>query len=148
MICDLVWHSIIAYMFLEEVLGLRGLSGVDFSFGLDRLYDVMDQQQLFGSVVGYTTEILLTNIEVKIEAHLLQVLNQLRLGGFKTAVYPQHAKLHKQLAYAHKKGIPFVIMQGAREYAIDSYTLKNMQTGVQACYNWPELMRVLNTTLK
>jgi histidyl-tRNA synthetase len=135
------------YDHLGDFFGTTGLFGVGFSFGIDRLYDIMEEQHLFGSVVNYTTEVLLANLEKKAEPQLLNILNQLRSNGFKTEIYPNPVKIHKQLSYANKKNIPFVIMIGQTERSTNSYALKAMQTGVQNSYSWPELCDVLSKAL-
>ncbi|WP_342265019.1 histidine--tRNA ligase [Cardinium endosymbiont of Philonthus spinipes] len=135
------------YENLGDLFGATGLAGVGFSFGIDRLYDLMEEQNLFNPVTTYTTDVLLTNIEAKAERQLLHLLSQLRLHGFKTEIYPERAKIKKQLSYAHKKNIPFVIILGETEYAMNHYTLKNMQTGVQSSYSWSELFDLLSTAL-
>ncbi|MDD9139486.1 MAG: histidine--tRNA ligase [Candidatus Cardinium sp.] len=133
---------------LGACFGLDALSGVGFSFGINRLYAIMEEQQLFQSTAGYTTEILLVNMETTATKRLLQMANQLRIHGLSTELYPQCVKLQKQLVYAHKKKIPFVILLGEQELATDSYTLKNMQTGLQMNYSWPDLMQVLQKKLR
>ncbi|WP_419241141.1 histidine--tRNA ligase [Cardinium endosymbiont of Nabis limbatus] len=135
------------YEHLGDTFGITGLVGVGFSFGIDRLYDLMEEQNLFPSITHYTTEVLLTNTEEKAEAQLLKLLNQLRLDGFKAEIYPQRVKMKKQLTYAHKKNIPFVVILGEEEYTMHHYTLKNMQTGIQNSYSWPELFAALGTAL-
>ncbi|TSJ80548.1 MAG: histidine--tRNA ligase [Candidatus Cardinium sp.] len=135
------------YENLGDLFGTTGLVGVGFSFGIDRLYDLMEAQNLFEPIATYTIEVLLVNIEAKVEPQLLYLLNQLRLDGFKAALYPERVKIKKQLAYADKKNIPFVIILGETESAMNHYTLKNMETGVQAHYSWPELCAALRSAL-
>ncbi|WP_243018301.1 MULTISPECIES: histidine--tRNA ligase [Candidatus Cardinium] len=135
------------YEGLGELFGALGRTGVGFSFGIDRLYDLMEEQNLFESITNYTTEVLLTNIEEKVEEEILHLLSQLRAAGFKAELYPERVKIRKQLAYAHKKNIPFVIILGETESAMNHYTLKNMQTGVQNSHSWPGLCEVLKIAL-
>lgn len=135
------------YANLGDLFGTTGLAGVGFSFGIDRLYDLMEAQNLLQSITTCTTEVLLTNIEENIEAQLLHLLHQLRVDGFKAEIYPERVKIKKQLTYAHKKNIPFVIIPEETASAIHYYTLKNMQTGVQNRYCWPELCDALRTAL-
>ncbi|MEF2229159.1 MAG: histidine--tRNA ligase [Candidatus Cardinium sp.] len=135
------------YANLGALFGAKGLTGVGFSFGIDRLYDLMEAQNIFQSITTYTTEVLLTNLEAKAEMQLLHLLNQLRTAGIQAEIYPQRVKINKQLSYAHKKNIPFVVIVGETEYAMDHYTLKNMQTGVQNRYRASELLGLLKTAL-
>ncbi|CAH2560231.1 histidine--tRNA ligase [Cardinium endosymbiont of Oedothorax gibbosus] len=135
------------YEHLGDLFGTTGLVGVGFSFGIDRLYDLMETQNRFESITTYTTEVLLTNIEAKVEMQLLHLLNQLRVDGFKAELYPDQVKIKKQLSYAHKKNIPFVIILGATECAMNHYTLKNMQTGAQNSYSWSDLCGLLRAAL-
>lgn len=91
---------------LGDLFGTTGLVGVGFSFGIDTLYDLMKAQNLFQPISSYTTEALLTNIEEKVATQLLKLLNllnQLRVDGFKAKLYPERIKIQKQLSYAHKK---------------------------------------------
>lgn len=129
---------------LGDSFGIPKLSGIGFSIGLDRLYHIMTIQQRFGSIKPYTTEMLITNLEKTKEPQLLQLLNQLRSLGIKTELYPGCTKIQKQLSYAHKKNIPFVLILGEREYTTHSYILKNMQTGIQHHYSWDELPHLLS----
>lgn len=135
------------YANLGQLFGTTGRTGVGFSFGIDRLYDLMEAQNLFASIPNHTTEVLLTNMEEKIEKKLLQLLNALRTEGFKAELYPERVKIQKQLVYAHKKYIPFVIILGETELAMNHYTLKNMQTGEQNSHTWSQICRVLKTAL-
>lgn len=136
------------YDHLGDLFGTTQLFGVGFSFGIDRLYDIMEEQNLFDSVVQHTTEVLLINIEKKTEVQLLNLLSKLRWHGFKAEIYPEQVKIGKQLTYANKKNIPFVIILGETEQSTNSYTLKNMQTGIQDRYSCPKLYQVLEEALK
>lgn len=129
---------------LGSLFGITGLCGVGFSFGIDRLYDIMEQQQLFHTLTQYTTEILLTNIEANAEDVLLSLLNKLRSRGVKAEVYPECTKLKKQLIYADKKNIPFVLILGQDELLNHNYTLKNMKTGEQLICCWDQLCEWLD----
>ncbi|WP_339044248.1 histidine--tRNA ligase [Cardinium endosymbiont of Tipula unca] len=128
---------------LGDLFGVTGLFGVGCSFGIDRIYDVMEEQHLFDSVIDYTTEILLVNISKKTENQLLNLLGTLRSQGLSVEMYPEQAKIKRQLSYADKKKIPFVIILGEDELATQGYRLKNMKTGVEGMYNWPELCLAL-----
>lgn len=132
---------------LGTLFGGTAWSGIGFSFGIDRLYEVMEWQGLFDAVVGYTTEVLLLNMDVQTEAPLLLALSQLRAAGFKAEIYPERVKLKKQFAYADKKKIPFVLILGKEELEANTYALKHMETSMQKQYTWSELCMVLRKTL-
>lgn len=107
----------------------------------------MEAQNLFQPITSYTTEVLLTNIEEKVATQLLYLLNQLHVDGFKAELYPERVKILKQLSYAHKKNIPFVIILGETEHAMHHHRLKNMQTGEQNSYSCSELCGLLRSAL-
>ncbi|MGI2257362.1 histidine--tRNA ligase [Candidatus Cardinium hertigii] len=135
------------YANLGNLFGATGLVGVGFSFGIDRLYDIMEAQNLFQSIPTYSTEVLLTNMEENGATQLLHLLRQLRVDGFKSELYPEQVKIKKQLTYAHKKNIPFVVIS-EKAGSVNHYCiLKNMQTGVQNRYSWSELCDALRTAL-
>ncbi|WP_432466233.1 histidine--tRNA ligase [Candidatus Cardinium hertigii] len=135
------------YANLGNLFGATELVGVGFSFGIDRLYDIMEAQNLFQGIPTFSTEVLLTNIEENGATQLLHLLCQLRLHGFQSELYPQQVKIKKQLTYAHKKNIPFVIIPEQAVSVHHCYILKNMQTGVQNRYSWSELCDALRTAL-
>ena len=116
---------------LTGTFGVAGLSGVGISFGVDRIYDVMDELKLFPESSFTTTKVLITNFDAQAEAYSLPLLRQLRQAGISAELYPDAAKLKKQLDYADRKGIPFVILVGSDEMQTGLLTLKNMQTGEQ-----------------
>lgn len=123
------------------------LSGVGFSFGVDRLYDIMSEQQLFQDFSLYTSEVLVTNVTADKENVALQILSDLRKIGIKSEIYLDHAKLKKQLEYANKKHIPFVIILGENNLLSASYILKNMCTGEQFYCCQDELYALLKKLL-
>lgn len=116
---------------LTGTFGVAGLSGVGISFGVDRIYDVMDELKLFPESSFTTTKVLFTNFDTQSEAYSLPLLRQLRQAGISAELYPDAAKLKKQLDYADRKGIPFVVLVGSDEMQTGLLTLKNMQTGEQ-----------------
>ena len=116
---------------LTGVFGMEGVSGVGISFGIDRIYDVLAELDLFPDTSEQTTRLLLTNFDVEAQQHALGLLKDLRTAGISSEVYPEPAKLKKQMTYANKKNIPFVLMIGSREIATGTYTLKNMASGEQ-----------------
>jgi histidyl-tRNA synthetase len=116
---------------LTGVFGLSGVSGVGISFGADRIYDVLNQLDLYPSEVSETTKILFTSFgdnELKFAARCAK---ELRMAGIPTEVYPEPAKMKKQMSYANAKNIPFVAIIGETELAEQKVMLKNMNTGDQ-----------------
>jgi histidyl-tRNA synthetase len=116
---------------LTGVFGLRGVSGVGFSFGVDRIYDVMEDLDIFPDKVSGSTQVLLLNFDAVSFKECLKVLTKLREANIRCEVYPDQAKIRKQMVYANKKGVPFVLMIGENEIKQGKYQLKNMITGEQ-----------------
>lgn len=116
---------------LTGVFGLPNVSGVGISFGIDRIYDTMLEMNLFPKKNPDSTRVLITNFDETSQAHALGLLTRLRAEGIHSEIYPESAKLKKQMAYADKKRIPFCLMAGAREIKNQTYVLKNMETGEQ-----------------
>ncbi|MDN5201361.1 histidine--tRNA ligase [Fulvivirgaceae bacterium BMA10] len=116
---------------LTGIFGLPGVSGVGFSFGVDRIYDVMEELDLFPKDNLISTKVLIANFGADSEKHALTTLKKLRDTEIKSEIYPDAVKLKKQLNYADKKAIPFVIMIGEDEIKNGSFTLKDMQKGQQ-----------------
>lgn len=116
---------------LTGAFGMPGLSGVGISFGVDRIYDVMDELGLFAQNNTVTTRVLFSNFDAEAQKYSLPLLKRLREAGINCELYPESAKLKKQLEYANQKQIPFVILVGSEEMASGKVTLKNMQTGQQ-----------------
>ncbi|MDE7074022.1 MAG: histidine--tRNA ligase, partial [Odoribacter sp.] len=106
-------------------------SGVGISFGADRIFDVMNQLDLFPKDNTTTTQLLFANFGTREERHCLALLKELRAAGINAEIYPEAAKMKKQMAYADKKGIPFVALVGENEMAAGTVSLKNMRTGEQ-----------------
>ncbi len=116
---------------LTGVFGLPDVPGVGFSFGVDRIYDVLEELDLFPKDNLVTTQLMIVNFDEASETHGLGLLAQLRNAGIKSEIYPNSAKLKKQMNYANKKAIPFVLMVGSEEISSGIYSLKNMETGEQ-----------------
>lgn len=127
---------------LTGIFGLPDVSGVGISFGADRIYDVMQQLNLFpeGSVQG--TRILFVNFGEKEQTHILSLLTILRSKGISAEIYPDSAKMKKQFSYADSNNIPFVALIGENEIEEGKITLKDMRTGEQQLVNLPELIRL------
>lgn len=116
---------------LTALFGLSGMSGVGISFGADRIYDVMSELDLFPQSVLTTTQYLLINFGEAEQAHCLRLAKQIRLAGGSCEVYPASKPMKKQLKYANDRGIPAVLMMGAKEMEENSVTVKNMESGEQ-----------------
>ena len=116
---------------LTGIFGMPGLSGVGISFGADRIYDVLNQLDLYPEAVTTATQVLFINFGEKETAYSLPILASLRDQGIRCEIYPDASKMKKQMQYANQKGIPFVIMTGETEMAEGKVMLKNMTTGEQ-----------------
>ena len=128
---------------LTGVFGLDGVSGVGISFGIDRIYDTLNELNLFPSNNVQATKILLTNFDEVAQAHALTILGKLRDNEIASELYPESAKLKKQMTYADKKSIPYVLMIGSREIENGIYSLKNMSSGEQKEVNLGQLISEL-----
>ena len=115
---------------LTGVFGLKDVSGVGISFGADRIYDVLEELELFPEFSADSTQVMLVNFGID-DLFCLQVLKELRQNGINAEFYPSSAKLKKQMKYANDKNIPFVIFINEDEVASNSLELKNMLTGDQ-----------------
>ena len=116
---------------LTGIFGMKDMSGVGISFGADRIFDVMSQLELFPQEAATTTQFLFVNFGEKEEAFCLPVLQALRRNGLNAEIYPEAAKMKKQMSYADKKGIPHVVLIGEEEIAHRVAIVKNMKTGEQ-----------------
>lgn len=116
---------------LTGMFGLKDLTGVGISFGADRIYDVLEELNLFPAAAAQGTKVLISNFDVVAEFYALPILQQLRASNIATELYPSSAKLKKQMSYADSKNIPFVILIGGDEMQSGKLTLKNMQSGEQ-----------------
>ena len=126
---------------LTGIFGVPGLSGVGISFGADRIYDVMNELNLFPAEIGATTKVLFANFGEQEEMFILPVLRDLRKAGVNAEIYPEAAKMKKQFKYADDKKIPFVAIIGADEMANGQVSLKNMQTGDQTSMAIADLVK-------
>ena len=117
---------------LTGAFGMPGLSGVGISFGVDRIYDVMDELNLFPATTGQGTQVLIVPFDNDARAVALPLLNQLRASGMAAEVYPDLAKVKKMLDYANAKAIPYVVLIGSEEVQTGLLSLKNMVTGEQS----------------
>jgi histidyl-tRNA synthetase len=116
---------------LTGVFGMDGVSGVGISFGADRIYDVMNQLGLFGSLRSSSTDILILNFGDDEVKYAMKILNELRNFGVKSELYPDQVKLKKQMSYADSRKIPYIIIAGEEEIKNGEITIKNMSSGEQ-----------------
>ncbi len=129
---------------LTGIFGLPNVSGVGVSFGAERIYDILAQLNLFPQKTADTTKVLFANFGEKEEAYCLPVLAELRKNGINSEIFPDKAKMQKQMTYANKKEIPFVVLAGESEIQANSFTLKNMETGEQKSLSAGELIKILS----
>jgi histidyl-tRNA synthetase len=116
---------------LTGMFGKEGLTGVGISFGADRIYDVLEELNLFPETVAESTKILICVFGEQEESYSLPILNKLRLKNIKAELFPFGAKMKKQMQYANDKNIPFVVVIGGDEMQSGLLSLKNMETGEQ-----------------
>ncbi len=128
---------------LTGIFGLNGISGVGISFGADRIYDVMKELNLFPGMIEVTTQVLFVNFGAEEERYCFPLLSDLRGSGISAEIYPEATKLKKQLEYANRKNITYVVLVGENEMKESKFTLKNMYTGEQGTMPWEELKRKL-----
>ena len=128
---------------LTGVFGMSGMSGVGISFGADRIYDVLNQLDLYPKEAVNGTQLLFVNFGEKEAAYCLPVLAQAREAGIRAELYPDSAKMKKQMSYANDKNIPFVVIVGENEMNEGKLTLKNMTTGEQLLVTPEELLAAI-----
>ena len=116
---------------LTGIFGMKDVSGVGISFGLDRIYLVLEELGLFPETVNKNVEVLFINFGDKEALFSLKAINELRLLGINSELYPDAAKMKKQMNHANKRAIPFVVIVGEEEVTSNTYTLKNMISGEQ-----------------
>jgi len=129
---------------LTGIFGMPGLSGVGISFGVDRIYDVLDALNLYPKDSLQTTLVLFINFGERETAYCLPTVARLRQAGIRTEYYPDTAKMKKQMSYANAKQIPFVVLAGESEMAEGKFTLKDMATGEQTFVTPDELLQKIS----
>jgi histidyl-tRNA synthetase len=129
---------------LTGIFGMPGLSGVGISFGVDRIYDVLNALDLYPKDSLQTTQVLFINFGEKETAYCLPIINKVRANGIRAEIYPDSAKMKKQMSYANAKQIPFVVLAGESEMEAGKVTLKNMETGEQVLVSPDELVSKLS----
>ena len=128
---------------LTGIFGLQGVSGVGISFGADRIYDVLTELNLFPEKNGDITEVIFLNFGPKEERYCLPYLQQLRRNGVNAEIYPDSAKLQKQMKYADQRGIPVVVMAGEDEMNNKCFTVKFMKEGRQEKIEAEKLIEII-----
>lgn len=128
---------------LTGIFGMPGLSGVGISFGADRIYDVLNQLDLYPTDAMATTQLLFINFGEKETAYCMPIAREMRSAGIRTEVFPDSVKMKKQMAYANAKQIPFVALAGENEINEGKVTLKNMVTGEQTLVNKEDIVAAI-----
>jgi histidyl-tRNA synthetase len=128
---------------LTGIFGLKNMSGVGVSFGLDRIYLVLEELGLFPTTVTATSKALFINYGEKEAFYAMKAIKELRNSGLKVELYPDNAKVGKQFQHADKRGIPFAVIIGDQEMGSNSYALKNLETGEQQLLDFEGLRKAL-----
>ena len=124
---------------LTGIFGLPNTSGVGISFGADRIYDVMVGLELFPEEVNFSTKVMFINLGEAEQMASLSIIRQLRDKGVACEIYPEAAKMKKQMEYANRRMIPFVVIIGGNELAEQKATIKNMKSGEQTTLPFGEV---------
>ena len=128
---------------LTGIFGLKNMSGVGISFGLDRIYLVIDELNLFPETVTATSKALFINYGDNEALYAMQAIQKLRASEIKVELYPDNAKVAKQFQHADKRGIPYAVIIGAQEMETNSYSLKNLSSGEQLLLDFEQLKLAL-----
>lgn len=129
---------------LTGIFGMPGLSGVGFSFGADRIYDVLNALNLYPKAVVNTTQVLFINFGDQEAAYCMSKIKAVRDAGISAELYPDNVKMKKQMSYANAKQIPFVVLAGENEIRTQKVTLKVMETGEQQVVDTQQLVNILS----
>lgn len=130
---------------LTGVFGLPGVSGVGFSFGVDRLYDALEELKLFPLEAQISSQVLIAHFDIESKLYGLKVLQSLRDNGIASEIYPDSIKIQKQLDYANKKLVPYTIVIGSEEVKSGMLALKDMKTGEQQKKSIGEIISLINS---
>lgn len=130
---------------LTGIFGLKDVSGVGISFGADRIYDVLEELNAFPESSLTGTKVLIINFGNEEEKAALNILGKLRLNDISSELFPESAKIKKQMNYANHNNIPYVIMAGSTELESGMLTLKNMNSGEQQSLNIEEIINVVKS---
>tara|TARA_B100001093_G_scaffold519118_1_gene606558 strand:- start:4415 stop:5776 length:1362 start_codon:yes stop_codon:yes gene_type:complete len=130
---------------LTGVFGLKDLPGIGISFGLDRIYLVLEELDVLPSLEADFTQVLFVNFGDKEADYCLNVLSELRKAGINSELYPDSAKMKKQMNYANKKSIPYVVLVGEDEMNSGLLKVKNMKDGLQSNFNLADFIKLLKS---
>lgn len=129
---------------LTGIFGLKNMSGVGISFGLDRIFLVLEELNLFPGTVSENCKVLFLNFGTAEALYALKAITKLRQSGISAELYPDAAKMGKQMGYADKRDIPYTVLAGEAEIAGQAFTLKNMKTGEQSSLDFSMLLKKLS----
>jgi len=130
---------------LTGIFGLKEVSGVGISFGLDRIYLVMEEMNLFPETIAQALQVLCVNFGNQEAMASLKLVTQLRKAGIAADLYPSDAKMQKQMKYANNRSIPFVVLIGAQELESQSFVVKNMAKGEQNSFQFNQVDDFIKT---
>jgi histidyl-tRNA synthetase len=130
---------------LTGVFGLKDVSGVGISFGADRIYDCLEELDLFPKDTTQTIKVLLIAMDDDTHYYAFKCLNEFRKAGISSDLYPEPVKLQKQMKYANDRKVPYTILIGETERMTGQLTLKNMVTGEQQKLGIDEIIAYLAT---
>lgn len=128
---------------LTGIFGLKDISGVGISFGLDRIYLVMEELNLFPETVSATSKALFINFGQEEAVYAMKAISKLRRNQIAVELYPDSAKMGKQMGYADKRDIPFTVLAGQKEMETETYTVKNMKSGEQVSLGFEDMEKLL-----
>ena len=129
---------------LTGIFGMPGISGVGISFGVDRIFDVLNALDCYPKDATNGTQVLFINFGDKETAYCLPIISQVRKAGIRAEIFPDATKMKKQMSYANANQIPFVVLAGENEMADGKVTLKNMQTGEQLLVTPEEMIKTMD----
>ncbi len=132
---------------LTGIFGLKNMSGVGISYGAERIYDVLNELNLFPDEILTPIQVIFLNFGAEDERYALKGLRRLRKAGIPSEIYPDSIKIGKQMTYANAKAIPYVIMAGENERHSNTFTLKNMTSGEQQQLSITEIIELLKSTV-
>ena len=129
---------------LTGIFGMPGISGVGISFGVDRIFDVLNALDCYPKDATNGTQLLFINFGDKETAYCLPAVAKAREAGIRTEIFPDATKMKKQMSYANAKQIPFVALAGENEMSEGKLTLKNMESGEQSLVTIDEIIKTIN----
>jgi histidyl-tRNA synthetase len=133
---------------LTEVFGLKNMSGVGLSFGLDRIYDLMEMRNLFSTHLSKACDVLVINFDDQLLTSALEIVEKIKSYGHSCMLYPEPSKMKKQMKYADSLNIPLVILFGEDEEANGKFVLKQMATGAQETHLLKDLKSAINKVIE